>query len=336
VPELSFEHVNWLDGVVLLALVISAIGGLRRGFLLGMVDLAGAALALIGAFVGYGPTSAWLEATFPNLPPMAAGLIALLGLVLVIQVVFGFLAGLLVRAIYPVLLAVRPLLALDHVLGLLPGVARGLILVTVLLLPFAVLPVVPALGSAIEDSALASRLVSGAMLVAPEVENRLGADVASGLSGLILTPPAPPDEEQGGPLQLGPLGTLTPDPAAEQQMLDLVNQERQRAGLRPLAADEALRGVARAHSHEMFERSYFAHDSPTAGSPYNRMRAAGITFFLAGENLAYAPNVQVAHQGLMRSPGHRANILRAEFARVGIGVIHSQFQGSMFTQDFRN
>jgi uncharacterized protein YkwD len=39
---------------------------------------------------------------------------------------------------------------------------------------------------------------------------------------------------------------------------------------------------------------------------------------------------------LMNSPGHRANILRAEFGRVGIGVIRSQFQGSMFTQDFTN
>jgi uncharacterized protein YkwD len=267
---------------------------------------------------------------------MVAGLIALLGLVLVIQVVFGFVAGLLVRAIYPVLLAVRPLLALDRLLGLLPGLARGLILVTLLLLPFAVLPVLPALGSAIADSAVASRLVSAAMLLAPEVENRLGADVGSGLSGLILTPPSAPASEQGGPIQLGPLGTLAADPAAEEQMLDLVNQERQRAGLRPLAADEALRSVARAHSQEMFERSYFAHDSPTAGTPYDRMRAASITFFLAGENLAYAPNVQIAHQGLMRSPGHRANILRPEFARVGIGVIRSQFQGSMFTQDFRN
>jgi uncharacterized protein YkwD/uncharacterized membrane protein required for colicin V production len=336
VPDLVVERLNWLDVVVLVGLAISAIGGVRRGFLFGVVDLAGAALALVGAFLGYEPVSAWLTTTFPNLPPMVAGLIALLGLVLVIQFAFGFVAGLLVRAIYPLLLAVRPLLALDRLLGLLPGLARGVILVTLLLLPFAVLPVLPVVGSAIEDSTLASRLVSAAMLVAPEIENRLGADVASGLSGLILTPPTAPDEEQGGPIQLGPLGTLTADPAAEQQMLELVNQERQRAGLRPLAADETLRGVARAHSREMFERSYFAHDSPTAGSPYDRMRAAGISFFLAGENLAYAPNVQTAHQGLMRSPGHRANILRREFARVGIGVIHSQFQGSMFTQDFRN
>jgi uncharacterized protein YkwD len=94
--------------------------------------------------------------------------------------------------------------------------------------------------------------------------------------------------------------------------------------------------VARAHSLEMFQLDYFSHTSPTAGSPFDRMHAAGIQFLVAGENLAYAPNVEVAHQGLMNSPGHRANILRPEFGRVGIGVIRSSAQGSMFTQDFTN
>ena len=326
----------WLDVAVLVVLAASAIGGMRRGFLLGVVDLAGACVVLVGAFVGYAPASAWLKASVPTLPAAAADLIALLGLVVLIQAVYGLVSGVLVRAIYPLVLAVRALLALDRLLGLVPGLARGLVLVTLVLLPFALLPVVPVVGAAIEDSTLASRLVGAAMMLAPSVQDRLGADVASGLSGLILMPPPAPDAERGGPLQLGPLGLLAPDPDAEQQMLELVNQERARAGLHPLAADEALRGVARAHSQEMFQRGYFAHESPTAGTPYERMRAAGVPFLLAGENLAYAPSVQIAHQGLMRSPGHRANILRAAFGRVGIGVIRSQFQGSMFTQDFRN
>jgi uncharacterized protein YkwD len=126
------------------------------------------------------------------------------------------------------------------------------------------------------------------------------------------------------------------DPAAEERMLELLNGERTRVGLRPLVADDRLREVARAHSLEMFQLDYFSHDSPNTGSPFDRMRAAGITFVVAGENLAFAPNVDAAHQGLMNSPGHRANILRAEFGRVGIGVIRSLAQGSMFTQDFTN
>jgi uncharacterized protein YkwD len=131
-------------------------------------------------------------------------------------------------------------------------------------------------------------------------------------------------------------GELVADPVAEQRMLELVNSERARVGLQPLVADERLRDVARAHSLEMFQLDYFAHASPTAGSPFDRMQADGIKFGVAGENLAFAPNVEVAYQGLMNSPGHRANILRPEFGRVGIGVIRSPAQGSMFTQDFTN
>ena len=86
----------------------------------------------------------------------------------------------------------------------------------------------------------------------------------------------------------------------------------------------------------MFNLGYFAHQSPVTGSPFDRMKRANIPFGVAGENLAYAPNVQIAHEGLMNSPGHRANILRGEFSRVGIVVIKSDFRGSMFSQEFTN
>jgi uncharacterized protein YkwD len=132
------------------------------------------------------------------------------------------------------------------------------------------------------------------------------------------------------------VGNLDPDPEAEQRMLDLVNAERASADLKPVVADERLRTIAREHSLELFEKDYFSHTSPTRGSPFDRMHAAGIQFDVAGENLAYAPNVEIAHRGLMNSPWHRANILRPEFGRVGIGVIRSQAQGSMFSQEFTN
>ena len=329
-------QLTWLDLLVGVFVLGYALAGTRRGFLLGVIDLVGTAATILAALHFYGPAVAWLTKNVSALPVLVTDVLALLGLIVLAQAVFGLAAGVLVRLLYPVLLAVRPLFALDRLLGLVPGLVRGLVLATLLLLPFALVPILPAFGRAIEESQLASRLVGVGLLTAPEIEDRLGNDLATGLSRLILAPPEPQEGIEGGRLQVGPLGTLTPDPSAEQQMLDLVNAERAREGLRPLVADDALREIARAHSQEMFERGYFAHDSPTAGSPYDRMRAARIPFLRAGENLAYAANVQTAHQGLMRSPGHRANILRSEFGRVGIGVIRSQFQGSMFTQDFRN
>jgi len=92
--------------------------------------------------------------------------------------------------------------------------------------------------------------------------------------------------------------------------------------------------VARQHSVEMFQLKYFGHQSPSLGSPFDRLQAAKISYTRAGENLAYARSVAIAHRGLMESPGHRENILRPEFTKVAIGVIAAGSYGRMFTQLF--
>jgi uncharacterized protein YkwD len=61
-----------------------------------------------------------------------------------------------------------------------------------------------------------------------------------------------------------------------------------------------------------------------------------VRFLAAGENLAYAHTLQIAHTGLMNSPGHRANILRKQFGRLGIGILDGGIHGLMITQNFRN
>ena len=115
-----------------------------------------------------------------------------------------------------------------------------------------------------------------------------------------------------------------------------MNRERQAQGLPTLAPDPELTEVARRHSADMFARGYFAHDTPEGVSPFDRMRESGVRFITAGENLALAPTIEVAHTGLMNSPGHRANILRPEFGRVGIGVMDGGMRGLMVSQEFRN
>ena len=327
---------NWLDGVVLLVLLVSALDGLRRGLLLGVLDLAAAAAGVVVAVIFERPVGEWLASTVSSVPSALAQLAAFLGILILAQVVIGATVGRLFVAIVRVLARIG-LGGLDRLLGLVPGLVRGVITVTLFLLPFALGPWVPSVSQGIQQSTIANRLVSTALEVMPSVDANLGQDLQSGgLASLVVAPPEA-ESDNTRPLPLGPAsGELVPDPDAEQRMLDLVNGERARVGLGALAADERLRQVARAHSLEMFQLDYFSHNSPTAGSPFDRMHAAGINFVVAGENLAYAPNVDVAHQGLMNSPGHRANILRPEFGRVGIGVIRSQIQGEMFTQDFTN
>ena len=64
------------------------------------------------------------------------------------------------------------------------------------------------------------------------------------------------------------------------------------------------------------------------------MNKANIEFTYAGENLALAPSTPLAMQGLMNSPGHRANILNPNFKKIGIGVIDGGIYGKMYSQEF--
>jgi uncharacterized protein YkwD len=119
-------------------------------------------------------------------------------------------------------------------------------------------------------------------------------------------------------------------------MLQLVNEERAKEGLKALKADPEIQVVARRHSADMFARGYFSHVTPEGKDPFDRMRAGGVKFLAAGENLALAQTLSIAHTGLMNSPGHRANILHNSFGRLGIGVLDAGIRGLMITQNFRN
>lgn len=120
----------------------------------------------------------------------------------------------------------------------------------------------------------------------------------------------------------------------ELEMLGLVNEERSKLGLNPLEPDMELVQLARMKAQDMIDLGYFAHQSPTYGSPFDMMRAAGITYRTAGENLAGASTVARAHVALMNSEGHRRNILNPAFDHVGIGIIEGGPYGLMCVQMF--
>ncbi|MFC7370110.1 CAP domain-containing protein [Fictibacillus iocasae] len=123
--------------------------------------------------------------------------------------------------------------------------------------------------------------------------------------------------------------------ADEQQMLDLVNQEREKAGLPALKADMELTKVARVKAQDMIDNNYFDHNSPTYGSPFDMMKKFGIEYQTAGENLAGNSSVEGAHEGLMNSQGHRENILKSDYTNVGIAVVEGGQYGKMFVQMFK-
>lgn len=111
--------------------------------------------------------------------------------------------------------------------------------------------------------------------------------------------------------------------AEVKEMINLVNQERSAKGLRPLAESPALDQVSRAHSQDMVKSGFFSHESPNTGSPTDRLRAGGVRFQVAGENIAMDLTISEAHKHLMQSPGHRRNILLPDVNHIGIGVVHS-------------
>ena len=126
-----------------------------------------------------------------------------------------------------------------------------------------------------------------------------------------------------------------PDAISEKIMFDLVNKERMSQHLKPLEEDENLRVVARKYGKQLFKYGFFSHVSQVDGSTaLERASREGIIFQIIGENLAYAPDVYLAHQGLMNSKGHRENILSPDYERVGIGVVDAGVYGRIFVQVF--
>lgn len=118
----------------------------------------------------------------------------------------------------------------------------------------------------------------------------------------------------------------------EQQVIDLVNQIRQQNGLSPLKANWELSRVARYKSQDMRDNRYFAHNSPTYGSPSNMIKNFGIASRRSGENIAkgYSTPQRVV-DGWMNSSGHRANILNASYTQIGVGYVAD---GHYWTQMF--
>jgi uncharacterized protein YkwD len=117
----------------------------------------------------------------------------------------------------------------------------------------------------------------------------------------------------------------------EQEILRLVNSERQSRGLAPLAGDERLQQAARLHSQRMAAANQIGHQF--AGEPGLSLRLRAVRSDASGENVALAADAERAHTALMHSPHHRENILDPDYNSVGIGVVRTA-RGVFVTQDF--
>ncbi|RNB88403.1 hypothetical protein EDM59_04560 [Brevibacillus nitrificans] len=144
--------------------------------------------------------------------------------------------------------------------------------------------------------------------------------------------PVPQQPVQQAPVQQTPVAAEQPAKKAEQQVqasevvkqvADLVNQERAKAGLKPVEMDASLNNVAQAKAADMSNNNYFDHTSPTYGSPFDMMKQFGVSFMTAGENIAMGQRTaeEVMNQW-MNSEGHRQNIMNPSFTKIGVGYIN--------------
>ncbi|MGG4341953.1 CAP domain-containing protein [Paenibacillus lautus] len=104
------------------------------------------------------------------------------------------------------------------------------------------------------------------------------------------------------------------------EVVTLVNKERANAGLKPLTVHAKLTTVALDKAKDMSDNNYFSHTSPTHGSPFDMMKAYGISYGYAGENIAKGQRTpQEVMNSWMNSQGHRENILSPNFTKIGVG-----------------
>jgi uncharacterized protein YkwD len=318
---------NLIDILLVTLVLLSVLNGYRRGFILSSLDLFGWVGSLLAGLRFYQPVAEWLAPRVDLWSEVWDQPIAFLLVAIATRALIHLLGYALLRRLPEDVHERR----VNRTIGVLPGGVSGLITAAIVSSLLLALPLAEGLRERARESPAVNRLAVYTEQLETALVPVFDDAVAETLNRLTIRPES--NERVNLPYTVA---ESRPRPQLETEMLELVNEERRAAGLTTLAHDPELVEVARRHSADMWARGYFAHETPEGRDPFDRIREANVGFLVAGENLALAQTVRVAHTGLMNSPGHRANILRPEFGRVGIGIMDGGIHGIMVTQNFRN
>ena len=312
-----------IDIVVLLLVGIGAVRGAVQGIARTAIDLFG---LLVGIPVAFRLGGAAGDLLFSGFAPVYG---RTLGAVVVLALIGTFVTRFAANSFGP------PIDAVDQAGGALLGLVRGGVFATM-----AVIIVSGVAGSA-GSSGYTDGSNFGGLVTDPD-SWPLSAFTAITGDRQLAQAVAFNHEFPGGPVlsegyQVLPataLADLDRDGEAGVAITLLVNEERITAGLPTLTWSSALTEVATQYATEMATEGFFSHTSPRTGDVGDRLDSAGISFRIAGENLAWGPTVDRIHVGLMNSPTHRQNILNGRFRNVGIGVVRGPL-GLMVVQVFQ-
>jgi uncharacterized protein YkwD len=318
---------NYVDLILVSILLLALYQGYRRGFILGLLDLFAIAVSLFAAFYFYLYIATFID---DNLFKIEERLLFPLSFFISL-IIIRLIIGTAILGLYKMISNKIHQSTLNRAMGLLPGLVKGLFLTALFSIIFLFVPFWPELPKKARESYFANNLSQEVETIDHKIAPDISEQVNQSISKLTIEP------ESDKTIYLNfKVAHPVPNEQMENHMLVLVNEERKKAGLKPLEKDIAMRIVARLHSKDMFQKGYFSHINLDNKSPFDRMRAHGIIYRAAGENLALSQTVEIAHLGLMNSPGHRANILNPKFNRVGIGIMDGGIYGIMITQNFRN
>lgn len=319
---------NWIDWIIFFVVVYYILDGWDRGLVSLFSNTVAFLASLWVAIRFHAQVGGFIVAKF-GMPQIWTNVLGYLVLALPTEMVINSILE------WPLLKVPQKIVGsvINRWFGSLFAVANALLFLAFLLLVIMAFPIRPAVKRDIKNSRVGSKLVLLSERYGGKVKSSLDSITQEALKFVTIKPKS----QERINLDVAPeQNQLTIDAGSEAQMVAMVNVERIKVGLSPLRVEENITIVARAHSRDMFERQYFSHYSPEGRDVGYRAREGGIEYSLIGENLAYAPDVEMAHTGFMNSEGHRKNILDPAWSRIGIGVIDADIYGKMFTQVFAN
>jgi len=315
---------NYIDLVIIVVLLFFIYEGFRHGVWVMTADFLAFLGSLIVAIGSYRYLGTFLKSNF-SLSSSVSSALGFLVTAIVVEFVLGHLLGILVSKIPDKLtkgLWVK-------VTSIIPSLGEVVVIVSFILVLIIGLPINPAVKADIANSRIGGRMVSHTQGLEARINEIFGGVIEESITYITIEP------ESKKTIELTTnVGELKNDEKAEASLFQKLNEERQKVGVGALTWKPELVPIARQHAKDMWERKYFGHISPDGEDVGDRLKEAKIGYIVAGENLALAPTVSIAHTGLMNSEGHRANILDPEYDRVGVGVVDNGIYGKMFVQIF--
>lgn len=112
------------------------------------------------------------------------------------------------------------------------------------------------------------------------------------------------------------------------EVIAYTNEERADDGLTHLKRNSLLDKAAQMKAEDMAQKGYYAHVSPEGVTPVHWVEKVGYSYLIIGENLVVQrTDARQVVAAFMKSPGHRANILRKDFTEIGVGVATGMYKG---------